>query len=160
MTKVDDISVGDFVVVIKDLSHEPVGYREGFIPYTIPEPAYDGVPFEVVAIGLPFLVLKTPYDRASGIDYKTVDIRKYQLQKVDTSYVSIFINDTYTTKTGEVLVETEKSEKHRKVCPECGGSLCETRLLDTIDIATRSRGSYHSWAFKCDSCSFIGIKRK
>lgn len=158
MTKVDDISVGDFVVITKDLSHDPIGYRDGFVPYTIPEPAYDGTPFEVIAIGLPFLVLKPP--REVNTKFCSLDVRKYVVQKVSSDYVSVFIQDTYITKTGEVLVETEKSEKYRKVCPECGSSLLETRLFDIVDIAIRSQENYHTWAFKCDSCSFIGIKRK
>ena len=158
MTKADDISVGDFIVVTKDNAYPEVEYGDGFIPKTVIPLQYSGRPVEVVAIGLPFLVIKNVnMDASSALD--TLDIRRYSVQKVQSEYIQPFIQKDYINKTGVVIEKDREKETSRgRICPECGGHLVETRLFDVLDIVVNSRHKYNSWGLKCKTCTFVGAK--
>lgn len=155
MTKVDDISIGDFVVVTKDLECQDVDYKGYMI---IPrEPIhYSGEPLEVIGIGLPFIVCKQ-LSRDSG--RITIDTRRFAIQRVYEQYVSPFLIKDHIKEDGEII--KKKDNDHvRKICPECGNMLIESRFKDVFGIEPSQVNVYSAWAFKCSSCTFVGAKKK
>ncbi len=113
---VENINIGDHVAII--------GYHE------VPEGFkvvgdLNGRPFRVLAISYPFLAVHS-YDQ-NKLD--TIDVRRYQLTKLNDDYVALFAEKKSTMRTIDDWPlnnwtswngETGKGPLRTKKCPDCG----------------------------------------
>lgn len=122
MTKHDDLSVGDYIVLVE--CHEIEAYcpyniyHEDFIP-----PKFDGRPFEILAVSLPFVCV------TNGPQTFAIDLHAWGVQKVTREYAKAMAHAN-----GCVTVERRKKNKRSvfaaakqrqappdpQACPRCG----------------------------------------
>lgn len=141
MTHVDDINVGEFIVVTKWLLYEE--YDDStFPPRRNPIPMYTGQPHEVVGIGLPFLSL-----RDKDGDISTLDTRAFAFQKVPKDYMqSVLDKDVESINHGKLLKQEPKlQESKEKLCPLCQQTLQERQVMGES-----------KWQWVCRPCGFVG----
>ncbi len=141
MSRIDDLSKGDFVCIVEDTLAR--GMSEPFV-FDID---YSGEPFEVISFGLPFILLRSP----KGVK-QTVDVRRYRVQKVPQDYFVQHLTGEYETVTRKKLLSVQNSGKEKDAikdqnCPHCGEVLQEI----IVNSLTKQGRKY-----VC-KCGFVGI---
>jgi len=137
MTPIDDLKVGDYVAVVN--SKAPC--RTDFFGNDRPH-EYDGKPFRIQAISLPFLALEW------GEHVLSLDVRAHEVQKVSWRYAKAL------TPNGsqEAVLTTPRKKKRRKrdksLCPRCG-----ERLIQRLTTGVLMK---NIWVLVCsnDDCGF------
>jgi hypothetical protein len=95
MSRIDDLKVGDFVTITRDIWAETKAPESFLINIQ-----YTGTPYEIRSFGLPFILLQD----SSG-EKTTLDVRRYDVQKVPLDYFQSFIPEggKYSTKKGKIV---------------------------------------------------------
>ena len=129
MTHIEDIKVGDWITITGykyweeyDISHFPPKRRKRL--------EFDGQPFEVVAISLPFIAAKqlnTTLDESEQ-NVISIDYRAWSIQRVNRRYVkAVMTGDVVETKRGILKKGKPVATKQLKVCPLCGENMKERK---------------------------------
>lgn len=136
MTQIDDLSVGMWVA-ITGLKFEPPES-----PFGPTHHGFDGKPAQITAISLPFLCV---YD---GQRYGTIDVRAYELQKVNARYVK---------EMAKMFAQPKRKRRQKQApvesmaCPQC-----KTTMQKNVVQA----GPLQFIALMCPSCGFGDPGRK
>lgn len=159
MTKIDDLNVGDFIVIsgVREEDYQPAwgSYDSPFGPPRQPvTPVLTGNPFRIEAISLPFLCVTDGHHRAG------LDVRRFVFQRVTKEYVqamvagrsdSTIFSSRKTLERGDThpLLVTGKKRKKKtkpdpKACRRCGSKMIERRM------------PYAKWQLVCPDCGFEG----
>ena len=133
MTPIDDLSVGDFVAITKE--HAECDCME------CRNIRYDGNPLLIQAISLPFMLV---YD---GKGMESIDLRYFEVVKLDKKYVNKLIKhtrDTLGIAVGRMISSISKELQHTGKCPRCGTQMERAEAAENIKIIA------------CNNCGFCG----
>lgn len=135
---IDSISVKDWIAI--DFKPEPEVNDSHFSGQMFkPQVEYSGEPAEVVAISLPFILVRD-VDGGAG----TIDVRNTGLIKVSRQYVKQYREGTCCDLECQTAEPGKMTPIRRRECPVCQGPLKEKKRPGS------------SWAFICGECGFHG----
>ncbi len=141
---VDDLSVGQWVAVEKDLSSDEDSDASPFwfVPHR-QESKVDGMPLRIVAISLPFLCV------TNGQHRFVLDSREVRLCRLSPQFVRAMTSTQRAVGVDGSFVISERPTKAAKpdpperACPVCGDRLIE-RYCEGV------------WNLACRQCGFMG----
>lgn len=131
MNSIDNVKTGQWLIVTSDREYEQVinQTRQTPLQPLIPRIKYTGIPFKVIAISTPFLLVQTGNSRS------VVDTRKIAWTVADQKYVREFAK--ISLPDGEVpgtrLESPDKSSPPEMICPRCGCQMIE-RMVEGFNI--------------------------
>ena len=153
----ENLKRGNFIVVTSNRDYEEnrefTSYQ-GSIPIQQRRPPlhYSGVPAEVLSVAIPFVVVKfieTNTSNQEPTGPEAIDIRIFNVMKVDKQYAQSFITTSTKLSKGTLTPIAYKKEKeHRYPCPCCEASMVERRT------------GQGQWGLSCKQCTFSGTRKK
>ncbi|MEM9827568.1 MAG: hypothetical protein AAF958_13335 [Planctomycetota bacterium] len=143
MTPADSLYVNNWGAIV-DSQHElAVAENSKFL---VPPTVFTGEPVQILAIFLPFLCVRRA---RSGLN-DTIDLRRFNVQKLETAYVKAMLaNHTEASylEASERLAEKSVAEpQSKRICPVCGESMSEVAII----------GVRKEWHLNCQNCGFSG----
>lgn len=146
---VDSLFVGNWIAIVGLKEQPKDAHTVSDMVFAVQqgppeEPDWDGRPYQIKAVSLPFLLLE------AGGRRTTVDVRKYSVQKLSKKYVQMFNECQYSHDSSFMEIGSRKQEQiaspTTKGCPCCGQRLIE-----------RWRG-HGVWVLACRRCGFEGSR--
>jgi len=141
VSKTENLRVGEHIIITRIYAENTYGAK----------PMYDGVPWMILAINTPFLLVR------SGPHVRSIDSRECDWTMACDDYLHMF-NDHVVKARSSVsqgesritgshieLIENSPEIEHKFPCPQCNGPMREM-------LAQRGPG----WFLKCPECGFEG----
>jgi len=145
MASIENISVGDYLVVIDD-DYRPEKFLPNAFQYSYIEAvvARDAVPAKVVAVSAPFVLCERLGESKGPV---TVDCRFSRWTKVDGQFVSEFCRLSKILVPEDARCGETDQEASKKICPICLGKMSEVRTDG-------------KWCLACGECQMKYVPMK
>lgn len=146
--QIDDIKVGQWLVISKS---EGSTRRSMWGPIET-EPEYDGAPFKVIAVSLPFIAIRLYHGRAA-----TLDTRVHWFSKADPKYVQVLIDQVDNhpeARPGEREKPLKRRRRRLREPQPAGMEAIDPSQCRRCGNQCNQRMNYHArqWEFVCATC--------
>lgn len=140
MTAIDDLKPGMFVAVTQYRGETE--HHDSWMGFSCNRtPTFDGKPWKVVAISLPFACL------TDGRTKISIDLRLWGVQRITRQYAQAFEpGERHVDKPAFGKKRKRKEKPDKRSCPRCGA-----RMVERLKVPGKS-----VWAAVCRQCGFDG----
>jgi len=141
MSSIENVKPGQWLIITYDQDYEKTMEATKNTPFQMMAPRikYTGVPFRVVAVSPPFLLVQIGQNRS------VVDTRQVNWTQATKRYVKEFkkinLPSTVSVTPGIPSGIEEPSSPPEKICPRCGNRMIE-KVTEGINV----------WHLYCDEC--------
>lgn len=138
MCNVENVKLGEWLIITHDQEQEAALDRiknSSFSSMITPRIKYTGIPYKVLAISYPFILVQVGNSRS------VIDTRQVKWTKANKRYVEQFKGIELPISAAMFGSSSERDGGLSKICPRCGSRMVE-RETEGVNV----------WHLYCEDC--------